>query len=99
MSRIKLLLDVVEDLSELTADLKRLVDAMAGDEPREQTEAREPETVVTIEGVRAVLSRKAVQDVRGLLNEFGLKKLSEADPNDYRKLLEKAETLPDKEDA
>ena len=99
MSRIKLLLDVVEDLNALASDLKRMVDAMSGDEPANEPETvtPEPEKVVTVREVRAVLSEKVAEEVRALLEAFGAKKLSEIPEDRYGALLEQALLLTDKE--
>ena len=65
MNKIKLLLDVVEDMRSLADSLQALADAMAqGDapkgEPVQKTTSPPPkEPVVTLEQVRAVLAEKS----------------------------------------
>ena len=41
MSRIKLLLDVIEDVRSLADSLQNLADAMTSDEPEEQTSTKQ----------------------------------------------------------
>lgn len=59
--------------------------------------ACEPEPVLTLEEVRAVLGQKSragyTDAVRGLLQQFGAAKLSEVNPSDYAALLKAAEEL------
>ena len=59
--------------------------------------ADEPEPVLTLEEVRAVLGQKSragyTEAVRGLLQQFGAAKLSEVSPSDYAALLKAAEEL------
>lgn len=72
MSRIKLLLDVIEDIRSLGDSLQILAEAMASDEPKEEPKKKfksksesKPETLteeicdVTLETVRAVCAEKS----------------------------------------
>ena len=103
MSKIKLLLDVVEDMRSLADSLQALADAMAqGDTPEAkpvQKAASPPpkEPAVTLEQVRAVLAEKShdgkTEAVRGLLQKYGAPKLSAVDPKHYPALLKDAEAL------
>lgn len=90
MSKIKLLLDVVEDMRSLADSLQSLADAMTqGDapetEPVQKTASPPPkEPAVTLEQVRAVLAEKShdgkTEAVRELLQKYGAPKLSAVDP-------------------
>ena len=103
MSKIKLLLDVVEDMRSLADSLQVLVDAMTqGDVPEAETvrkTASPPpkEPAVTLEQVRAALAEKShdgkTEVVRELLQKYGAPKLSAVDPKHYPALLKDAEVL------
>ena len=103
MSKIKLLLDVVEDMRSLADSLQSLADAMTQGEAPEaepvQKAAPPPpkEPAVTLEQVRAVLADKShdgkTEAVRELLQKYGAPKLSAVDPKHYPALLKDAEVL------
>lgn len=98
MSRIKLLLDLIEDVRAVADDLQAIADAMAGDEPAEApAEKNEPEETIRLEDVRAVLAAKSRDgygaQVRALIAKYGGGKLSDIDPADYGSLLKDAEVL------
>ena len=103
MSKIKLLLDVVEDMRSLADSLQSLADAMTQGEAPEaepvQKAAPSPpkEPAVTLEQVRAVLAEKShdgkTEAVRELLQKYGAPKLSAVDPQHYPALLKDAEAL------
>lgn len=106
MSRIKLLLDVIEDMRSLADSLQAVADAMAQgdgtDEPAHIDDTPAPaeqatEQKPTLEEVRAVLGQKSragyTDAVRGLLRQFGATKLSEVDSRDYDSLMKAAEEL------
>ena len=103
MSKIQLLLNVVEDLRSLADNLQAVSYAMFQSETQEVTPtpapASEPEfkKVVTLEQVRAVLAEKShdgfTADVRALLQKYGAEKLSAVDPEKYADLLADAEVL------
>ena len=109
MSKIKLLLDVVEDLRKLADDIQSVADAMTSGEsatapeqvaPAETASAPEPKDskpakAPSKEEVRAVLARKKVEDARALILKFGASKLTEVDAKDYAAMLEEAKQLPD----
>lgn len=92
MSKIKLLLDVVEDMRSLADSLQALADAMTQGDPPEaepgQKAAPPPpkEPAVTLEQVRAVLAEKShagkTEAVRELLQKYGAPKLSAVDPKE-----------------
>lgn len=105
MSRIKLVLDVVEDLRSLADSLQAVADAMTqGEAPEENAPASPPapsappeEPTISLEEVRAFLGQKSREGytdaVRGLLQQFGATKLSEVEPKDYAALMQAAEEL------
>ena len=103
MSKIKLLLDVVEDMRSLADSLQSLADAMTqGEAPEAEPvqKAAPPhskEPVVTLEQVRAVLAEKShdgkTEAVRELLQKYGAPKLSAVDPKHYPALLKDAEVI------
>lgn len=105
MSRIKLLLDVVQDLRSLADSLQTVADAMTQGDTSEEAAPAAPAPVtetpparkVTLEEVRAVLAEKShdglTDQVRDLLQKYGAEKLSAIDPKDYEALLKDAEVL------
>ena len=106
MSRIKLLLDVVDGMRSLADSLQTIADAIAGDNAVPEQETRVTEATaaptakaVTLEQVRAVLAEKShdgfTEDVRALLVKYGAQKLSAIDPRHYADLMRDAEELND----
>lgn len=103
MSKIKLLLDVVEDMRSLADSLQSLADAMTQgespeSEPVQKVSSPPPkEPTVALEQVRAVLAEKSndgkTDAVRELLQKYGAPKLSAVDPKHYPALLKDAEVL------
>ena len=102
MSKIKLLLDVVEDMRSLADSLQSLADAMTRGEvpeaePVQKAAPSPPEPELTLEQVRAVLAEKShdgkTEAVRELLQKYGAPKLSAVDPKHYPALLKDAEVL------
>lgn len=105
MSKVKLLLDVVEDMQHLAASIKAMADSIEGSTPAgDPAPAAAPEKpkptptpVVTIEQVRAVLAEKSgdgkTQAVKALLYKYDAGKLSGVKPEDYPALLEEAKKL------
>lgn len=107
MSRIKLLLDVIEDVRSLSDSLQSLADAMASDEPIEQPKTtseskpkvQKPDKAapVTLEDVRKVLAEKSragfTDEVRAIITKHGAEKLSDIDPSEYESVLSEAEVL------
>ena len=104
MSRIKLLLDVIEDIRSLADSLQAVATAL-GQSDSEDTPAPAPAPVpadpppkaITLEEVRAVLAERShdgyTDEVRGLLQKYGAEKLSGVDPKHYAALLKDAEVL------
>lgn len=103
MSRIKLFLDVVEDMRSLADSLQTMANAIAGDDDTAEQQAATvvapPAKAVTLEQVRAVLAEKShdgfTEEVRGLLQKYGAQKLSAVDPSRYADLMRDAEELTD----
>lgn len=106
MSKIKLLLNLVQDLRSLADSVQAVADVMADKEtaetaqPETPVSAKEPDPpakAVTLEQVRAVLADKSQQgftaDVRTLLEKYGAPKLSQIDPASYAALMADAESL------
>ena len=104
VSRIKLLLDVVEDMRSLADSLQAVANAMSNGEARENAEPFKtpeptppPEPKITLEEVRSFLGQKSREGytdaVRGLLQQFGATRLSEVDPQHYADLMRAAEEL------
>lgn len=106
MSRMKLLLQVTEDVQSLADSLRELVEAMQSGEP-EQVESRKthskeepvnPEVKQpTLEEVRGLLARKSQEgkssEVKSLIEKFGASRLSEIQPEGYLALMAEAEGL------
>ena len=104
MSRMKLLLDVIEDMRSLADSLQAVATAL-GQSDSEDTPAPAPAPApadpppkaITLEEVRAVLAERSYDgytaEVRGLLQKYGAEKLSGVDPKHYAALLKDAEVL------
>ena len=108
MSRIKLLLDVVEDIRSLADSLQAVATALGQSDPEdtpapvpaappESAPAGPPPKAITLEEVRAVLAERShdgyTDQVRGLLQKYGAEKLSGVDPKHYAALMKDAEVL------
>lgn len=104
MSKIKLLLEVVNDLRSLADSIQAVADTMTQNEtvadpsPTEQPQDPAPkEQLITLEQVRSVLAEKShdgkTDAVRELLQKYGAAKLSAVDPKHYKALLADAEVL------
>ena len=103
MSKIKLLLDVVEDMRSLADSLQALADAMTqGDapeaEPIQKAASPPPKEPAVKPGQgRAGPAEKShareTEAVRGLPQKYGAPKLSAGGPKHYPALLEDAEGL------
>ena len=96
MSRIKLLLDVVNDMRSLADSIQAVCDAMASDESAETPVQEEP-AAEPLEQVRGVLADKSrsgkTAEVRAIIQKYGADRLSEIDPKDYPAVLKDAEVL------
>ncbi len=103
MSKVKLLLDVVEDLRSLADSVQAVADAMLQNEPtvdaEPKTPAPAPKKELTLEEVRAVLGEKSragfTAEIQALLKKYGAPKLSGIDPKHYEALLKDVEVLKD----
>lgn len=108
MSRIKLLLDVIEDIRSLADSLQAVATALGQSDPEDAAAAAPaappppapadpPSKTITLEEVRAVLAERShdgyTAEVRGLLQKYGAEKLSGVDPKHYAALLKDAEVL------
>lgn len=108
MSRIKLLLDVIEDIRSLADSLQAVAAALGQSDSEDAADpapapaappapADPPPKAITLEEVRAVLAEKShdgyTAEVRGLLQKYGAEKLSGVDPKHYAALLKDAEVL------
>jgi len=103
VSKIQLLLDVVEDLRSLADSVQAVANAMLQSESEmeaptaDSSSKPELKKEVTLEQVRAVLAEKShdgyTADVRALLQKYGAEKLSAVDPEKYAYLLADAEVL------
>ena len=103
MSKVKLLLDVVEDLRALADSVQAVVDAMLQNEPTVDAELKTPAPAhkkeLTLEEVRAVLGEKSragfTTEIQALLRKYDAPKLSGIDPKHYEALLKDVEVLKD----
>lgn len=104
MSKIKLLLDVVEGMRSLADSIQAAAESMAGNEPVKPAPQEAPadeqkltNKTVSLEQVRGVLAEKSqagfTAEVRGLLEKYGAPKLSQIDPANFAALLADAEAL------
>lgn len=104
MSRMKLLLDVIEDMRSLADSLQAVATALCQSDPEDAAApapapapADPPPKAITLEEVRAVLAERShdgyTDQVRGLLQKYGAEKLSGVDPKHYAALMKDAEVL------
>ncbi|WP_394870340.1 rRNA biogenesis protein rrp5 [Clostridium butyricum] len=108
MSKVKLLVNVIQDLKSLAEDLEAVVNAMNENEEEKPTKkAEHPESnsgnkeakvkKIKLEDVRAVLAEKSqagmVAGVREIIKKYGASKLSEIDPKNYADVIKDAEEL------
>lgn len=104
MSKMKLVLDVVNDLRSLAESIETLAGAIEGTDAKAKLDKEEQsgvqqnmEMLPTLEEVRAklaVLSQNGKQvQVKELITEFRAKKLSDIPAERYPELLEKVEVL------
>ena len=107
MSRVKLLLDVAEDLRHLADSLQSVADAFSysenGNPQTEETpapaqkEISPPDEVVTLEELRTRLGELSyagyTDKIRALIQKYGVTNLGKVDPVHYGELLREAEAL------
>ena len=92
MSKVKLLLDVVEDLRSLADSVQAVADAMLQNEP---TVDAEPKTPVPAPKKELTLEEGFTTEIQALLRKYGAPKLSGIDPKHYEALLKDVEVLKD----
>ncbi len=92
MSKVKLLLALVDDLKALADSVQAVADAVGSNEPPTKVEKE-----ITLEEVRGVLAEKShagfTAGIRDLLKKYGADKLSQIEPSNYKALLIDAEGL------
>lgn len=106
MSKMKLLLDVVDDMRRLADSLQTVADSLVGntdaddklDSQQPTPQPKKPKApVITIDQVRAVLAEKSGQgktkEVKALLYKYDAGKLSGVKAEDYPALIEEAQKL------
>lgn len=97
MSKIKLLLDVVEDLRSLANSIQAVCESLSSVEEEKSAPTEPPNPSISIEQIRAVLAEKSqagkTADVRTLLGKYGATKLSEIKAEVFQELLNDAEGL------
>jgi hypothetical protein len=108
MSRIKLLIDLIQDVRAVADDLQTIADCMTSDEaaPSEPVKQKapavkapepDPEKTIRLEDVRAVLAAKSRDgygaQVRELIKKHGGSKLSDINPSEYSAMLKEAEVF------
>ena len=100
MSKVKLLLDVVEDMRSLADSLQSIADSIQGNTAApEETTAQSVDNTpqITIDQVRTLLAEKSgegkTQAVKELLYKYDAGKLSGVKPEDYAALMEEARKL------
>lgn len=102
MSKIKLLLEVVNDMRSLADSIQAICDVMTdGDFASKEEPATKAEVVkepdIPLEKVRMVLAEKSqlgfTAEVRGLIQKYGADKLSAVDKAYYADILKDAEGL------
>lgn len=113
MSRMKLVLDVVQDLRSLAHSILTLCDTFEGEnveasvtnvpEPDVQYPAPvpeptpEPEHTISLVELRAFVAEKSTPEnrpqIRAILNGYGVRKLTELDPEHYSSLMKKVAAI------
>ena len=106
MSKVKLLLDVVEDMRSLADSLQSIADSIQGNTAEPEMATQQPDTIppqkhtlleITIDQVRTLLAEKSgegkTQAVKALLYKYDAGKLSGVKPEDYAALMEEARKL------
>lgn len=103
MSKVKLLLDVIEDIRSLGDSLQVLADAMAGGDAAEQTKSKAKpaskaeQKAITLEDVRKVLAEKSragfTNEIKAIIIAHGSDKLSDIAPAEYESVLKEAEVI------
>ena len=109
MSKVQLLLDVVDNMRALADSIQSVANTMAGNEvdrsfPEEQKvpepipSGKKPAKTVSLPEVRAVLGKLShdgyTDQIRELIQKYGADRLGDVDPRYYAELLAEAEGLP-----
>lgn len=105
MSRIKLLLDVVEDMRALADSIQAVASAMGQvetenvqqpEQPREKPQKQEA-PAISLDHLRSRLGEISragyTSSIQTLIQRYGVTHLSKVDPKDYATLLRDAEEL------
>ena len=97
MSKIKMTLQVIENIREVANSLEELVEALQRNEPPAEEEVKPEVNHPSFEDVRAkltALSQAGKQaEVKQLITDLGAAKLSDVPTEQYAELLEKAGQL------
>lgn len=108
MSRIKLLLALIEDIRAIADDLQTIAEVMTSSDPGTEstteatqkvvsTEKIQPEVTIRLEDIRAVLAAKSRDgygaQVRELIAKHGGSKLSDIDSSEYATMLKETEAF------
>ena len=105
MSKIKLFLDVVEDMHRLADSLRAVADCIQDNSPGDALSATEcgeekkecANSTITDADIRAVLAEKSCEgktdEARALLEKYGSKRVKDLNPADYPAFLEEARKL------
>jgi hypothetical protein len=92
LSKLNSLSIIIQELRDTASNLSKLADDL-----EHEFSSKPVEKKVSLEDVRAVLAEKSrnglTKEVRELLLNFGVNKLSEVDPKDYPAILSEAERL------
>ena len=104
MSKIKLALDVVQDLRSLADSLEALAGAASGDEAAaaaptfSEPETPQPEeSPITLVKLRAYVAEKSTPEnrprIKAILEKYGVRKLTELSEDQYPALIREVEAL------
>ena len=99
MSKIKLLLDVVEDMRSLADSLNAVADALMESEAAPEPEVSDytESTSITEEQIRDVLVRKSQEgfkeECRALILKYGASNVTNLNRNHYADVLREAEAI------
>jgi len=97
MSKIKLLLNVVDDLHSLAESLQAVAECLEENDMKDVIPQKPTEPTVSIEELRAILADKSSEGktvaVKALLVKYADGKLSSVKPEDYAALMEEVRKL------
>lgn len=99
MSKVKLMLALVDDLKALADSVQGVADAIEGNGASEDIKSvpSQVEKEITLEEVRGVLAEKShagfTAQIRDLLKNYGADKLSQIEPSNYKALIAETEGL------